>query len=316
MASPRTRRILGATALAVGVIGAFVAAALGSRKLFERQPVREEKPAKALRSLLGDVPAEDGRFRVSAVQGPVECEHDGRLYLVQAGDLLVLADVLRTPPGARALLRRGQTEIELRENVEIRLDRLATETASFGVISGGGNVVATVEGARETVEITAAETRAVNEGPSRWVVALDQKGRVNVAVSKGAVRFAGRGRAVRVPSGSESTAPPQAPPSDPVRLPEELLLSVIWPEVPAGAPRAQLKGKVSSPSTRVRVNGATIDVGEDGSFAAAVPVGVGTNPVEVDAEDVLGRRKSERGVLRRPAPVPVLEAKPEELWQQ
>lgn len=309
----RGRRIWAGLIIGALVAVAFALAGAGSRHLFERA---DDKPAPAHRqavTLQEMQPLDAARFRVAAVQGSVECTHDGKLYLVQAGDLLSLADVLRTPPGTRAILRRGQTEIELRENVEIRLDRLAVETASFGLLRGEGNVVATVQGAREEVEITALEARSVNQGASRWVVALDGRGKVSVAVSKGAVKFAARGKEVRVAAGKESTAAEGSPPSDPESIPEELLLSVVWPEL--DAPQPEVRGKVQ-PSTRVRVNGQSTAVNAEGRFAARVPARVGTNRVEVEAEDLLGRRKAASQVLRKNAPAPTLEKAPEELWQK
>jgi hypothetical protein len=47
-----------------------------------------------------------------------------------------------------------------------------------------------------------------------------------------------------------------------------------------------------------------------------VPLAVGPNDVEVQAEDILGRKKTVRKVLKRPAPVPTLQHADEDLWKK
>jgi hypothetical protein len=256
-------------------------------------------------------------FRVAALTGSVEFLHGDQWYVAQAGDQLTLQDVIRTPRGSTAYLRRGGTEIEVREGVDIRLEALANQTATFGVLRGG-NVVASVEDGQQRLEITAADTNSSNRGPARWVVSLAPSGQVSVAAVKGAVGFAARGKEVTVGAGNESTAAPGRPPGDPEPIPEELLLSVKWPELDrASAPAgfAPLAGRVR-PSSRVKVNGVEAAVHGDGSFALPVPVVIGPNRVDVHAEDILGRKKTLTRVLKRPPPSPSLESTGEELWKK
>jgi hypothetical protein len=306
------RRTLQTAALGAAVTATLVVATLFSRRVFEG-PTRELPPRRpAHPAVVGDGAAPV--FRVAALVGEVAVLHEGQWYVAMAGDQLTLQDVIRTPRGASALLRREGTEIEVRDNVDIRLDALANRTASFGVLRGG-NVVASVEDDKDRLEITAVGTRSVNRGPARWVVSLGESGQVSVAPAKGEVAFAAQGKEVLVIAGHESTAPAGRPPGDPEPIPEELLLSVVWPELDKGEARAPIAGKVR-PSSRVTVNGVAAPVHGDGSFGVAVPLGVGANAVEVQAEDIAGRKKAVSKVLRRPAPAPTLETSGEDLWKR
>jgi Glucodextranase, domain B len=307
--SARNRRAIATGALVTAVAGTLVAASIVSRQFFEG-PSRNTPPHHP--QVAPAVPALT-LFRVASIEGAVEALHNGQWYVVQAGDLLPLQDIIRTNKAAKALLRRGSTEIEVREDVDIRLDKLAQDTASLAMLRGNA-VVASVEAPNEAVEITAGGTRSQNKGPSRWVVEQGVGG-VTVGTIKGEVLFSARDKQVTVRAGQESTARPDEPPSEPEAIPEELLLSVMWPELEHSEAQAQLQGKVRS-SSRVKVNGVDAPVRADGRFAASVPLGVGPNKVEVEAQDILGRKKAVSKTLRRPPPSPTLEPTDEELWKR
>jgi hypothetical protein len=307
--SPRNRRAIATGALITAVAGTLVAASIVSRQFFEG-PTRSTPPHHPQVTPAVPTPT---LFRVASIEGSVEALHNGQWYVVQAGDLLPLQDIIRTPKGSKALLRRGGTEIEVREDVDIRLDKLAQDTASLAMLRGG-NVVTNVEAPNETVEITAAGTRSQNRGASRWVVQQGSGG-VIVGTVKGEVLFTAKGKQVSVRAGQESLARPDEEPNAPETLPEELLLSVTWPELEHSEAQAQVQGKVR-PSSHVRVNGVDASVRADGRFVSAVPLGVGPNKVEVEAQDILGHRKAVSKVLRRAPPSPTLETTDEELWKR
>jgi hypothetical protein len=251
-------------------------------------------------------------FRVTALQGDVEALQNGQWYVVRAGHLLSTKDVIRTKPGARALLRRGSIDLELHDNMDLRLDDLEKETAQVGLLRGG-KVSASVGGDKEHVEITARHTKTSNVGAARFVVSLSPSGKVNVATSEGAARFADNGKEVIVPSGSASTALPDQDPTDPEPIPQVILLSVIWPEDDRLDGQARIKGK-AQPSSKVNINGVDAKVGPDGAFRATVPLKVGKNRVQIDAEDIIGRTKSVDRVITRAAPSPTLVPANQELW--
>jgi hypothetical protein len=307
------RRSISTGAL-LGAVGATLAsAALFSRHFFEG-PSHELPPRPPSRPATIGAAGAAALFRVAALEGPAEFLHGDQWYVAQAGDQLTLQDVIRTPRGSTALLRRGGTEIEVRESVDIRLEALANQTATFGVLRGG-NIVANVDDARQRLEITAADTRAINRGPARWVVSLGPGGRVSVAAAKGEVGFAAAGKEVTVAAGSESTAASGRGPDDPEPLPEDLLLSVIWPEIGRPRDHAPIGGRVR-PSSRVTVNGVETQVGPDGTFSVPVRLGASPNRVEVQAEDIIGRKKIVSKVLRPPPPAPALEPSGEDLWKR
>src|SRR5205823_2863246 len=85
------------------------------------------------------------------------------------------------------------------------------------------------------------------------------------------------GTEIEVAGGFESTAAPGRPPGGPEPIPQELLLSVTWPDrIAAETPVA---GKVR-PSSRVKVNGVEARVRPDGTFSLPLPLEVGPNAID------------------------------------
>jgi hypothetical protein len=288
----------------------LLVASLFSRRFFEQR--RPEMPA-GLSPVPPVTPESDARlFRVTALQGEVEALQNGQWYVVRAGHLLSTKDVLRTKPGAHAVLRRGSVELELRDNMDLRLDDLEKETARVGLLRGG-RVSASVADGAESVEITARHTKTLNVGAARFVVSMSAAGKVSVAASEGAARFSAKGKEVVVPGGSVSTALPDQAPGEPEPMPKEILLSVVWPEDDRLDSHARVQGKTQA-SSRVSVNGVEADVGADGTFHASVPLKIGKNHLQVETEDITGRSKSVDRTVTRAAPAPALVPSNQELW--
>jgi len=307
----------GLVALVVAVGGGLFAASRLSRALFERPA---QGPVAAAAELKGNPDAgadDDARiFQVVSADGQVDAYRDGRWIAIHQGDLLTRDDLVRTVPGAHAVLRLSAGgEIELREKVEIRLDRLSAAGSSVDLRRG--KVVARVDAARETLAITARETTTSTEGPAHVVVQADEHGQVSVATLKGTARFASAGKTVVLPEGTETrSARAGAPPEDPEKIPEEVLLQVVWPEGDHHGDTAQIEGHVR-PASLVTINGAQTAVGDDGRFAATVPLRDGPNHVDVQTEDLAGRTRDARATIeRRPTRPPRLAPEPGELWKQ
>ena len=312
MARARVRPFVLAVVAATAVVSMLFLAGLGSQKLFEKKsPLRPRNGLQASRILFPKT--DPTRFRVTGIQGGVECVQDGRTYALQPGDLLSFQDVIRTAAHARVLIRRGGSEIEVRENLEVRVEALAQQTAKFSVLSGDGGLSASVAGSDETLAIAADATESVNMGPSRWVVARTQSGKVAVVVAKGQVKFKAQGAAVTVNAGTESVATPGQPPTPPQAFPDDLLLSVIWPESPPTKGTAQIQG-TARPSSHVVINGRRVEVNADGTFSAEVPLRLGANAIRVLERDVEGRHKAVTGNVRRVPSTPTLEVQKEDLW--
>ena len=138
----------------------------------------------------------------------------------------------------------------------------------------------------------------------------DDNGRVSVAALTGRARFSAGGKSLSVPAGSESSSVAGGPPSDPERIPEEVLLDVVWPaeEQRHATDRASVEGHAHA-STRVTINGTAASVGPDGRFNAVVPLRVGKNTLDVAAEDVIGRTRHATGTVVRRGPPPSADAR-------
>jgi hypothetical protein len=310
----RRRRPFGLVVVAIVLVGGLVAAARVSRVLFER-PAR--LPATLVTATGGDVDAGAALasiFQVVSADGQVDAYRDGRWIAIKQGDLLTRDDLVRTVPGAHAVLRLSAGgEIELREKVEIRLDRLSAAGSSVDLRHG--KVVARVAAANDTLAITARETTTSTEGPAHVVVQADEHGQVSVATLKGKARFASAGKTVELPEGTETRSPRAgAPPEDPEKIPEEVLLQVVWPEGDHRADTAQIAGR-AAPASLVTINGAPAAVGADGRFAVALPLREGGNHVRIEAEDLAGRKREAAATLvRRSTRPPKLAPEPAELW--
>jgi hypothetical protein len=311
----RTGRISSALAIVV-IFGALIAAIGVSRSLFERlgrrRPAAGPATAALPESVGGDLGGEV--FNVVTSEGEVRVFRAGRWAPVQRGDRLTRDDFVRTEKGARAVLRlTAGSEVELRERVEIRLDRLSAAGASVDLRRG--KVVARVSAPHDALAITARETRTSSEGPAHFVVMADDHGQVSVATMKGTTRFASGGKTVEVPEGTATHSGPGQPPSDPERIPEEVLLQVVWPAGEKHGDTTSVQGRVA-PAATVTVNGAPAAVAPDGRFSAEVPLGEGPNQIDVVTEDLAGRTKHESATVTKRTRAPKLTPEPAELWKK
>ena len=293
------------------VVVILATATLFSRFYFERR--RFEMPA-GLPSLLPRVrPAGPAQFRVSTLDGNVEAFQNGQWWVARAGHLLSPQDVVRTHDDSTASLSRGNVEIKLGRNMDLRVDELGKGKTKLGLLRG--TLSANVGKDNEKVEFEARGTHTTNVGAARFTVSAPENGKVNVATFEGEARFESQGKQVLVGKGNESTAFPGAAPSDPEPIPEEIILSVVWPDDDKAESVSKIRGRVS-PSSRVRVNGEEIPVQSNGSFQTSVRVAETPTPVRVDVEDTLGRQTAVDKVLRRPARAPWLQTTGEGLWKK
>jgi hypothetical protein len=257
---------------------------------------------------------------------------------VKAGDTLASTDVVRTAPGATAVLRLNVgTEIELRPGVEIGLGALGedgtepTPTSADAASAGGpgngaaarlslrrGKLLARVAG-NEELAVSARDTRTTNTGPARFVVQADEHGRVSVAALAGNARFTAAGKSVTVAEGMTTSAPVGAPPQDPERIPAEVLLNVVWPTPDRHDAEAEIAGRAAPASTITVRSGDTSKVaatGPDGRFKVVMPLRPGKTPVEIEAEDLAGRTRQVSTTLSRRGPPPSLKPESTDLWKR
>lgn len=305
--------------MALVAAAVLLAATRMSRYLFERPRAPSEAaptvttPGLALpRADPGE--ADAAMFRVARSQGEVEALRDGQWVAVPLGEVIGSSDVIRTGAGSRAVLRLGSsTEIDLREKVQIRLDRLSRTEVSVDLVRG--KVFAHVARAGDHLTISASETRTSNEVPTHFIVKAEESGRVSVAVTDGSARFASGGREVILGPGTESRSERGGVPAEPERIPEEVLLGVVWPEGEQHGGRATIAGN-ARPSSVVMLNGAPVAVAADGRFKSYLPLREGKNQIRVEAEDLMGRQKTTTTTLERlPAHRPELTPVPGPLWK-
>ncbi len=296
----RPKRIVVLAAGAMVLVAALATAAVrlaGPSRVDSPPVVSTTSPASPkVRTIAPEV--ESRIFQVTEATGRVEAQRRGQWSLIVAGDVLTQDDLVRTGNG-RAILKLGRnTEIELRDRVEIRLDSISRAGASVDLRRG--RVVAHVGPSGSNVAITAARTRTANQPgePARFVVTADGRGRVAVAATEGAARFEAAGRVVNVQAGSVTHAEPGQPPVNPEKISEEVFLSVAWPTGERRDEKVAVTGR-AAPGAVVRVNGADADVDGNGRFTTAVAIKVGQNPIQVEVEDPSGRSRSESRDIRR-----------------
>jgi len=317
MRFPRTRNrnLFGIVSVTVAVIALLVGATLISRRIFEEpaRPVLYGGPTE--RGPIIQPSSSASVFQLAASTGTVEVYRGGRWVPITVGKTLSLLDVVRTGVGGSALLARpGFMDVELKEKVELRLDKVDTEGASLDLLRG--KIDANVGAAGYKLNVVSGDTRATNEGAARFVVSAESDGSVQVAAKKGSVLFARGDKQVRVPEGTQSLAPVGQGPGAPQKIPVDVLLSVVWPGEQTAEGSVVVQGAVR-PHTAVRINGARAEVGADGKFVASVPVRTGSNRVKVEAEELSGLTSTASSVvLRRSSRAPELETEPEELWKK
>jgi hypothetical protein len=317
-ARPPSRTLGTAALIAVG-LGAVAVAAVISRRYLSWPPSTRSSGAGARSAAVASSPSplaarDETTFHVASATGSVEAQRGGQWVPIKDGDVLTRTDVVRTAAGGRAILQLSAgTEIELRERVEIGLDRLASGAT---VDLRHGKLVAHVSG-NDSVEITSRDTRTANEGPAHFVVLSDERGRVSVASLAGKAKFTAGGRSLTLPQGTQSSSAAGAAPSDPERIPEEVLLEVVWPatEQRHAAADTEVRGR-ASPSSSVMVNGTHAQIGADGQFTATVPLRTGKNTVDVKVEDLGGRTRQASATLLRRGPPPALTPEATDLWKK
>jgi ribosomal 50S subunit-recycling heat shock protein len=316
-ARPPSRTLGTAALIAVG-LGAVAVAAVISRRYLRPPPSPPGAVAGSAAVASASPPPaaarDEATFQVTSSTGSVEAQRAGQWLPIKAGDTLTRTDVVRTAAGGRAVLRLSAgTEIELRERVEIGLDRLASGAT---VDLRHGKVVARVSGS-DSVEINSRDTRTANEGPAHFVVLSDERGRVSVASLSGKTKFTAGGKSLTLPQGTQSTSAAGAAPSDPEQIPEEVLLEVVWPaaEQRHVAADTEVKGR-ASPASSVTVNGTPAQIGADGQFTATVPLRTGKNTLEVKVEDLGGRTRQASATLLRRGPPPALTPEKTDLWKK
>lgn len=232
------------------------------------------------------------------------------------GDVLVETDRIRAAEGGRAILETVDgSRVELVDEVEVAVGALSRSIAELEL--GRGRVRADLtEGSSLAIRVRAAGAVAEGRGGA-FTVYADGAGMVAVASETASVALRAREESVTVAAGEQSVVLPGGTPSDPEAIPEQVFLSIAWPEQRLTRDRQlRVRGTVS-PGTEVRVDGRRAAVDRAGGFEASLILDAGPNELDVTARDPSGRTRTERSpaIVLKNRP-PRLEPVGGGLWQE
>lgn len=238
-------------------------------------------------------------LRVGTVTGPVQrrAGPGGAWRDVAPGEVLTAGEALRTGSGGAAVLElEDRTTVWIWPESEVGSEQLGEALARLQL--AGGRVDLNVPSRRgRAVEVRAPEGATARTEGARFSVIVDGSHVATVATREGEVEvLSGDGR-VRVPPGMQTRARPGEAPEVVAPIPPELLLSVDWPRSQLRARSAVVQGQAPA-GVLVSVRGVRVATDPEGRFRAQVPLEEGDNAVEVQAEDVLGRRVVRRNAVR------------------
>jgi hypothetical protein len=271
-------------------------------------PPIEQEAAGAADAAAQPVPA----FEVVETAGTVEAIGGVAPRALARGARLFAGESIRTGDDGGAVLRGPSgDELALRERVTLEVTSLSRTLTELTLTRG--KLRAAAAPATERFAVSAGSARAVAPGGSRFTIYADARGAAYVASESGPVQVAAGGGEVVLESRRQTVIEPGAPPRDPFPVPDEVFVSVDWPEREQRGARAMVRG-VTEPGTTVMVNGVPTPVAADGSFAAPVTLREGRNPIEVRAEDVAGRERTLRDAVNARTAGPPLEADPSRLY--
>ncbi len=308
MSGGRARGML----LPLVVAGVLAGGALLYPLAFPPRVALIQTPAIATLHVPDASPPPSPAFEVVAIEGLAQVGAGDTWRPIVQGERLYPGETIATSEGGRAVLRSaGGDELILRERVALEVTTLSRTLTELTLTRG--RVRAAPAASTERFAISAGTARAEGPGGSRFTVYTDETGIAVVATDEGAVRVLGDGREVVVEARRQTVVPPGGRPRDPFRIPDQVFLSVTWPEGKVLGSRAVVHG-LAAPGTEVRVNGAPAAVRADGGFSAPVQLRDGPNRVEVRAEDITGRERTVRGTVNARTSGPPLEADPSGLY--
>lgn len=293
--------MLGRLALAVAIlVGGLAIGLLTYERLFPAAKpetvvrpylpsvVKAQPPAPAG----GDAGVAEPRAVVAAASGRVERRRGGGdPVAVRAGDLLDLADVIRTGDDGSATVELGGARVTVDPHSVVSVLELATKSSRLRLTDGRIAADVNTEGATMKVEVAHSDAIA-NAGRGRFSVLTSGAGHVTVASTDGDVALSAHGRSVTVGAGQLSVVAPDQPPSAPAPIPSTLFLKM------AGAKDATAQREKTAtvqgstvPGAIIGVGGVRVVAGRDGAFTASVPLREGANNLVVQVQDVTGRRE-------------------------
>lgn len=235
---------------------------------------------------------------ISEVDGEVRLTVQGVEDDARRGVVLGAKDRLVTGSEARAVLALGaNTRIRMGPLSALEVTAVSEEGVQLELEDGALHATVRPEGGAVRVGSQGREVIATNAAFDVGV----HGGVLQVSTQRGSVSLAGVDN-TRVDAGSQATIVDRKADIGPV--PEEVLLEVEWPEPVRTRARTTTIAGTTAPGALVRLVGPTgepVAVRADaaGRFRVEMPLSEGSNEVEIEAVDVLGKRsRSVEGTLQ------------------
>jgi hypothetical protein len=267
--------LAGAAALGLGGLAYYLT--------FVRPEAKSERPAAA----------GDALFVAEASGGVEIAGPDGVFRPVKLGERLGESGRLRAGDDGSALLSApdGST-VRLYGGTTVEVALLRRELGRLRL--RGGMIEADVrDDPGRVLEVVVDEDGAVaRTRGARFLASSDGKGATVVGARRGEVVLKARGREVVIHAGEQSRIAAGAPPEPPTRLPDALLLEVVWPQGASNRKELVVEG-TTAPGARVKVAGRWTTAGPDGSYRRPLSLDDGTHRLEVLAVDVAGHEARE-----------------------
>lgn len=240
--------------------------------------------------------AQQRTWIVSSFSGGVQVRVQGGEWTdVTLKTPLTDGDRLRTGQDGEATLLRDDDQVTLRAASELEISQLNDDASRFQVAIGQVDVEA--RGTSLTLDSESGARLDATDARVGMTVRAD--GWTQVKVKRGTAAFSSAGQTEHLKEGELSKADAGKPPSKAAPIPESILLNVRFPDQETfNVQLARVEGK-ADPGARVKVDGRTVAVSEDGAWTAEVALAEGVNEIEVEATDAFGATQTERsGPLR------------------
>jgi len=250
----------------------------------------------------------DTHLVVQEVGGTADVESpEATAKQIHRGRKIRARDTVRTGTDGHAVLSFGDdTEIRLGTMSTIAVQKIDQEGVTLELEDGaleatvrkGTGALRVGAGDREILTLD-ADFRMGRRGDNLTVDV--QRGDLQVTGMPGVDRLAQGSRARVSGTGGGSVA----------SIPEDLLLTVQWPERRTRADTVALTG-MTEPGATVRVDGGSqiveVTANADGGYSALVPLQEGTSTLLVESTDVFGIQTHQEGTVERDTRGPTFQA--------
>lgn len=246
----------------------------------------------------------------SVVGGATFKAEDGTLSEARPGNVVDAKTTIRTESGQAATLMYDDIVLTLQEKSELT-NRVGNPERMSDFQLEYGRLRAKIPEGSTPVRVGNAGSSAIAVSSSGdFAIFNDGRGMVAVAAKAGEVKLTSQGGDTVLSQGDRvEVRGDQAPAKS--QIPRDVLLSVVWPTQAQKTP--MVRGR-AEPGTTVHVNGGRVDVGQDGVFTTEIKLNLGSNRIEVQASDLLGRERSREHVVRLGDDRPKVETDTKNLW--